>query len=205
MLPKLDRRFSGAAALTIALLAACTGDAGDAASYTSQEEAMIQSAGGEMAGLAMPAAPPMPEAKMADAALAAPAPVARSASTPSSASNWTQQIPPTDSVVANSMIIRTGQAQLQVDSLEAGIAALERAAQGLGGWIAHSSVDLGERQRRSAQLELKIPSARWDDLLSGLSGIGELRHLTTATEDIGEQFVDLSAQLGNAERLEARY
>lgn len=199
---------AGVAAIALVLLSGCSGESSEPALVTAQEEVMNQAEGGGMAGLAMPAPPPFDAKVAADVAPAPSSPMARSAAaTPHAmpASGWTTQAAPSDSVVANSMIIRTGQAQVQVDSLEAGIAALERTAEALGGWVAHSSIDLGERQWRSAQLELKIPSARWDDLLTGLSGIGELRQLTTSTEDVGEQFVDLTAQLGNAEWLEARY
>ena len=41
--------------------------------------------------------------------------------------------------------------------------------------------------------------------MTGLRTIGEPRHFSTSTEDVGEQFVDLSAQLANAERVETRY
>jgi predicted nuclease with TOPRIM domain len=94
---------------------------------------------------------------------------------------------------------------VEVDSLEVGIRAVERAAMTVGGWVAHSSLSLGEREHRQARLELKIPSARWGELLTGLERVGDLQQLSTATEDVGEQFVDLTAQLENARRLEERY
>lgn len=103
------------------------------------------------------------------------------------------------------MIIRSGEAHIEVDSLEAAVARVERAARAMGGWIAHSSLQLGEGQWRSARLDVKIPAERWQDLVTGLEGIGDLRQLTTGTEDVGEQFVDVSAQLSNARRLEERY
>lgn len=106
---------------------------------------------------------------------------------------------------ARTMIIRTGEAHVEVDSLEAAVAQVERTAQAMGGWIAHSSLQLGEGQWRAARLEVKIPAERWQDLVTGLEGVGELRQLTTGTEDVGEQFVDLTAQLSNARRLEERY
>jgi hypothetical protein len=103
------------------------------------------------------------------------------------------------------MIIRMGEARVEVDSLEAGVGAVRRMAAAVGGWVAHSSLSLGERQVHSARLEVKVPAERWDELVAGLERIGELRQLTTGTEDVGEQFVDLSAQLANAQRLEERY
>ena len=116
-----------------------------------------------------------------------------------------QVIPAGGADTTRSMIIRTGESYIRVDSLEAAVAAIERSAAALGGWVAHSSLQLGEQQWRTARLEVKIPAERWDELVAGLEGVGELRQLTTATEDVGEQFVDLTAQLANAERLEERY
>jgi hypothetical protein len=110
-----------------------------------------------------------------------------------------------DQQPGGAMLIRMGDSRLEVDSLEAAIAAVQRTAAALDGWIAHSSLTLGERQQRSARLEVKLPAERWDELLAGLERIGELRQLTTSTEDVGEQYVDLTAQLGNAERLEERF
>ena len=106
---------------------------------------------------------------------------------------------------AGAMLIRTGDSRLEVDSLPAAIAAVERAAAAADGWIAESSISLGEHERRSARLVVRVPADRWDELVAGLRSIGEPRHLSTSTQDVGEQFVDLNAQLANAQRIEARY
>jgi hypothetical protein len=197
------RSFQGAtyllAVFGCVVLFACSESSRDTDFDVASDEVASDGAGGDMSGA--PSAAPRPavleEAKAlrrtAAAEVASPA-----------------QLPPSQVAAAGeradgSMIIRTGEVRIEVDSLEAGIAAVSRSATALDGWISHSSLTLGERERHSAHLEVKIPAARWDELLSGLRGIGELRQLTTATEDVGEQFVDLTAQLSNAERLEERY
>ena len=103
------------------------------------------------------------------------------------------------------MLIRTGESRLEVDSLELSIAAVERAAASVDGWIAESSVSLGEHEYRSGRLVIRVPADRWDELVTGLRTIGEPRHFSTSTQDVGEQFVDLNAQLANAQRVETRY
>lgn len=146
--------------------------------------------------------------KVAGAMAFAPPPALARRATAAAASD-ARPVPPQTALStaseAGAMLIRTGESRLEVDSLSAAIAALERAAAAADGWIAESSVSLGEHEHRSARLVVRVPAARWDDLVAGLRSIGEPRHLSTATEDVGEQFVDLNAQLANAQRVEARY
>ena len=59
--------------------------------------------------------------------------------------------------VAPSMIIRTGEASVKVDSLEPAIAAVRALATRLGGWVGNTSLSSGDDLVRSATIELKIP------------------------------------------------
>jgi len=110
---------------------------------------------------------------------------------------------PRDSVDA-STIIRSGSASLEVDSLETAIAAVERVAVSLGGWVGNSSLSAGSERMRSAILELKIPARRYDDALRGLDPVGRVESVSSTAEDVGEEFVDLTARIANARRLEER-
>ena len=103
-----------------------------------------------------------------------------------------------------SMIIRTGQAYIEVDSLEAAMADVQRLAQSVGGYIANSSVQGGQGQQRTATLEIKVPAARYEQVMSGLQGIGKLVSSNTTAQDVGEEFVDVTARMANARRLEER-
>jgi hypothetical protein len=106
--------------------------------------------------------------------------------------------------VSLSMIIRTGNAFIQVDSLESAIAEVRRLAESAGGYIANSSIQTGEGQQRQATLEIKIPSNRYDQAVGGLAGIGKLISSSTNALDVGEEFVDVSARVTNARRMEER-
>lgn len=103
-----------------------------------------------------------------------------------------------------STIIRSGSASVQVDSLERAIAALQQLATSLGGWVGNSSLSAGTNQVRSASVELKIPSSRYDDALRGLNPLGKVETVSSSAEDVGEEFVDLNARIVNAHRLEER-
>ena len=102
------------------------------------------------------------------------------------------------------MIVRTGNATFQVDSLELAVARLRLLAQQLGGYVGNTSMETGANQVRSASVEIKIPARRWNELLTGLKPIGKREALTESAQDVGEEFVDVNARVANARRLEER-
>ncbi|HET7550268.1 MAG TPA: DUF4349 domain-containing protein [Gemmatimonadaceae bacterium] len=102
------------------------------------------------------------------------------------------------------MIVRTGDASIEVDSLESGIAAIRALATRLGGYVANTAMQAGNAQVHSAMLQLRIPSARFDEALAALRPIGKLESTNINAEDVGEEYVDVSAQVANGRRLEAR-
>ena len=106
--------------------------------------------------------------------------------------------------VISRLIIRTGQASIEVDSLEASMAELRRIVQRTGGFVADASVQSGRNQLRSATLELKVPASRFDDLTQALEPLGKLQFVNVAAEDVSEEFVDLTARVANGRRLEDR-
>ena len=102
------------------------------------------------------------------------------------------------------MIIRTGSATIEVDSLEPAIARLRLIASQLGGFVGNTSVQGGREEVRSATVEIKIPAQRWSQLLEGLKPIGKIESQIESAEDVGEEFTDVTARVSNARRLEDR-
>ncbi|MFL5402455.1 MAG: DUF4349 domain-containing protein [Gemmatimonadales bacterium] len=102
------------------------------------------------------------------------------------------------------LIVRTGQASIEVDSLQPSMTELRRLVQRVGGFVADASVQSGRNQLRSATLELKVPASRFDDLTEGLAPLGRLQFVNVGAEDVSEEFVDLSARVANGHRLEER-
>jgi hypothetical protein len=138
------------------------------------------------------------------AAPAAPASAARdeAADAGSVAHNPTTII--ADPAVASSMVIRTGNASVEVDSLEPAMDALRRLAQRVGGFVGSSTIQSGREQLRQATMEIKVPAARFDELTGGLAPLGRVEFVTVSAEDVGEEFVDLTARVANSRRLEER-
>jgi hypothetical protein len=123
------------------------------------------------------------------------------ASSPPAEERWSR---PFEFDPATRLIVRTGQAGIEVDSLEPAMTELRRVVQRAGGFVADASVQSGRNQLRQATLELKVPSTRFDELTEGLQPIGRLEFVNVGAEDVSEEFVDLTARVANGRRLEER-
>ena len=106
--------------------------------------------------------------------------------------------------VAGSMIIRNGNVTIQVDSLEIAIERVRQLALSLGGQLGNVSVLTGANSYRSATLEMKIPAANFDSAMTGMPALGKVEQSNATAQDVGEEFVDISARVANARRLESR-
>ncbi len=113
-------------------------------------------------------------------------------------------VAPPAPAASTAMVIRTGNATIKVDSLEPAVARLRALATSVGGYVGNTSMQTGSDQLRSATVEIKVPAARWGQLVSGLKPIGTLESVQESAEDVGEEFVDVQARVANAKRLEAR-
>ena len=104
----------------------------------------------------------------------------------------------------DAMLIRTGNASIEVRSLTPAIDAVRALAGQMGGFVANTSIQAGNERFRSASIELRIPNDRFDAVVSGLNGLGKLETVQVSTEDVGEQYTDIEARVTNAHRLEDR-
>lgn len=108
------------------------------------------------------------------------------------------------SSVAASMIIRTGQASIEVDSLERAVSQVRALAGRIGGYVANTAMQTGRGQLRSASLEVKVPAERFEDGLGELTALGRLESANVSAQDVGEEFTDVTARMNNSRRLESR-
>jgi len=102
------------------------------------------------------------------------------------------------------LIIRTGQAGIEVDSLEPALDLLRVTATRIGGFVGNANIQTGRNQVRQATVEIKVPAGRFDDLADGLRPLGRVEFLNVGAEDVSEEFVDLNARTDNARRMEER-
>lgn len=120
------------------------------------------------------------------------------------AAQQTRPVAPAQQLPATGMIIRNGYVSVEVDSIEIAIERVRRLTASLGGHLGNVSIQTGEHQVRSASLEMKIPAARFDSAMAGMPVLGKLEHSSATAQDVGEEFVDITARVANAKRLEER-
>lgn len=106
--------------------------------------------------------------------------------------------------VLPNLVIRTGTASIEVDSLEPAVALARALAHRVGGFVAGSAAQTGKGQLHSASLEIRMPADRFDDAVDGLRPLGKVEAVNVSAEDVGEEYVDVEARMTNARRLEAR-
>jgi hypothetical protein len=195
MSPRFARRalVVAAAAIGAAVLFSCEKNERLAASAEFAPPARVDLQPSDQASLAQVARPAR-GGTAHDTASAAASPQVSSSGTP-----LTAQQP-----LRGAMLIRVGQASVQVDSLETGLERVREIARRTGSIIANTSMQGGREHVRSASLELRIPSARFDEAVNGLAPIGKLESVNVSVEDVGEEYVDVEARVANARRLEQR-
>lgn len=102
------------------------------------------------------------------------------------------------------MMIRTGYATLEVSKVDPAIEKVRALAAKVGGYITNTSTSGGRDQVRAAMLELRIPAQRYDETVAALADIGHVETTQTSAQDVSEEFVDMTARVENARKLEAR-
>lgn len=190
----------------VSIVVACSRDA------TSRGETAQSLMVGAVAGNAAPAPPTVPPAR--DEGRAAAFTSVRTTSvenrqrTPRPSADASLQstigISSSQGRVTPSMVVRNGDVSIQVDSVDLAVASVRQLAANLGGYVGNVALYTGENQLRSASIEMKIPVQRFDDAMSGVRPLGKVERSGATAEDVGEEFVDISARVTNAKRLEAR-
>jgi hypothetical protein len=111
---------------------------------------------------------------------------------------------PSSSDIAGAMLIRHGEASLEVTNLDAALATARQSASQFGGFVANTSIRNGKEEKPSATLQIRVPSAQFDGLLGALGTLGKVESVTANVQDVGEEYVDMGARATNARRMEAR-
>ena len=113
------------------------------------------------------------------------------------------QLPGATDVLPN-LIIRSGTASIQVDSLDQAMTLVQALARRVGGFVAGSARRAGQGQLHSASLEIRMPAERFDEAVEGLRPLGKVESVDISAQDVGEEYIDVNARMVNARRLETR-
>lgn len=105
---------------------------------------------------------------------------------------------------AGAMLVRHGEASVEVRHVDDAVVKIRQTAQQFGGFVANTALRNGKDEQPSASLEIRVPTAQFDGLLGALRALGKVETVTATAEDVGEEYVDLGARAANARRVEAR-
>ena len=205
-------RLAGASLVALLLILACSKGDGDGAATDQATEQSLQVGNGtggvvgDVSGIVAQREAAARRSAAADGRARKRAESAPAMATAPDAMPAPPQAPgqPGTAVPAPPMLIRTGQASLEVDSLEPAIARIQATATRLGGYVANTMIQTGKGELRSAHLELRVPAARFDDAVNAVRPLGKVESFNVGTQDVGEEYVDVAARMANAERLEQR-
>lgn len=109
-------------------------------------------------------------------------------------------------------IIYSADVTVETTDFDESLARLDELIRQYGGWVESSSVNganfynqsRGYRSSRSADYTLRIPSDRFNDLMTGLSDLGNIPYTHTYTENVTAQYYDVQAHLNAYQTQEAR-
>jgi hypothetical protein len=105
---------------------------------------------------------------------------------------------------ANLKLIRTGQVTLEVAAFPDAADRVAELARAHGGYVAGRQSDAPDGERRRGTLTLRIPADRFDQVFSGLKGIGKLLSDKVDVQDVTKAYFDLQTRLRVKRDTEAR-
>ena len=101
-------------------------------------------------------------------------------------------------------IIFTAEVRLVVDAFEGAAQQVRDLANRHGGFVARSSIQGSEGEPRRGDWTLRIPSSQYDAFLEGSQALGQVRGVSSDSQEVTAEYVDLEARLRNLAKEESR-
>jgi PKD repeat protein len=142
------------------------------------------------------ASPPMTTSFSGDKAVV-PAPSITNSSTPG-----VDTVPTSSSLPDDRMIVRTGNMSLVVDDIGVALADIAQIAEGYKGYVV-SSNSWKDGERIYGSISIRVPAQSYDIASKSVSQMAvEVTSQSTSSQDVTEEYVDLTAQLSNLKATE---
>lgn len=109
-----------------------------------------------------------------------------------------QQVADQVPVAQERLIVRTGQMRIVVMDTEAALAEIAGLAEATGGWVVSSNVYQFDERGKRGSITVRVPAGRFDEMVAGVkeTAVTTTRE-STESQDVTEEYVDLSARLNN--------
>jgi hypothetical protein len=92
-------------------------------------------------------------------------------------------------------LIRTGQVSLEVKSTPAAVAAIQKLAAELGGYVAESRAARQSGDRQAGSLTVRVPAERFGEAVTAFKSLGKVVNESTSTQDVTKAYTDLETRL----------
>ena len=96
--------------------------------------------------------------------------------------------------VASSAVVRTGDLFVVVEDVRAAAGTAVAVTREAGGEVASERADGGDGLA-AAELVLRVPPERFDDLVDRVAALGEERNRSTSSTPVGDELIDLESRL----------
>ena len=97
-------------------------------------------------------------------------------------------------------LIFTGSVELEVDSYEAADGEIRGIVADHDGFVSDSARQVHERHNETwttGELVVRVPSDSFDEVIDEIGGVGDMQSVSTESEDVTDQLVDIEARLEN--------
>ena len=103
--------------------------------------------------------------------------------------------------IADRMVIAVASISIEVEDVEASIAKVRAAAEGLGG-IVEQLTSSSANASVTATMTVRVPQPRFFEALDHLAAVGKITNRSVGSTDVTDQFIDLQARLKSAQTQE---
>ncbi|MEV5873153.1 DUF4349 domain-containing protein [Streptomyces sp. NPDC052101] len=97
--------------------------------------------------------------------------------------------------LAPSAIIRTASLTVEVKDVAKALRQARTAAESAGGYVGKEDTGRGADGHEHTKVVLRVPGAKYDEVLAGLQGTGRLIDRTAEAEDVTDQVVDVDSRV----------
>ncbi|MBM7441187.1 DUF4349 domain-containing protein [Streptomyces sp. HB132] len=101
-------------------------------------------------------------------------------------------------------VIRTATLYIEVENVPKAVAAARGVAVDAGGLVAEETTERVDDTHDTSHLVLRVPQARYDEVLSSLAGTGKLLSRTSRAKDVTGQVVDVESRIATQRASVAR-
>ncbi|MBX7549371.1 DUF4349 domain-containing protein [Streptomyces sp. tea 10] len=99
------------------------------------------------------------------------------------------------SSLAPDAVVRTASLTVEVKDAARALAAARSTAEGAGGFVGEENTDRDADGHERTRVVLRVPNARYDEVLAALQGTGRLVERTAKAVDVTDQVVDVDSRV----------